>query len=81
MYKDNDIEYICDNGYIIEKGINELKKYGLIDFSSTYKKHIINKKDIISPNDKEWTTFLYLLGTFMECEIDQIVDYNNLFKL
>ena len=48
-----------------------LKKKILVKGERRY----LNKHRIITPADDEWTTLLYLIGTFMECEIQAINDY------
>lgn len=36
---------------------------------------LIKNADIITPCSDKWTTLLYLIGTFMECEIEAIQEY------
>jgi len=70
----------------IPKGINEyklhntykklLKDYGLhIDIKDYGKNILIKNKDVMTPENKSWTDFLYLTGLFMEVEIEAINTY------
>ena len=53
-----------------------LNKYGFNkEFIEKSDTKIIMDKDIITPKDKDWTTFLYLVGTLMECEIEAIQNH------
>ena len=70
----------------IPKGISEyklhntykklLKDYGLhIDIKDYGKNILIKNKDVMTPENKSWTDFLYLTGLFMEVEIEAISTY------
>lgn len=57
---------------------NILNEYGFKELIKTKGvQTLINNKDIITPSHKDWTTLLYLVGTFMEVEIQAIKEYIN----
>ncbi|MEX0083015.1 CRISPR-associated helicase Cas3' [Clostridium butyricum] len=67
---------ICSEWKLTDKSNEILKDYGfngLIHIEGN--RHIIHKRDIITPYNDEWTTLLYLIGCFMESEIRSISDF------
>lgn len=81
LYNDEDIEYKVTNWKLHKDTYKILNTYGLdkeIELQGNAR--ILKRKSIITPADKEWTTLLYLTGTFMDCEIQAISEYIDNYK-
>ena len=81
LYDDVDVEYKVTDWELHKDTYKILNTYGFkenIELQGNAK--ILKRKSIITPADKEWTTLLYLVGTFMECEIQAISEYINNYK-
>lgn len=81
LYVDIDIEYRVSD-WNLHKDTNKiLEQYGFKqNIKLSGKAKSLKRKDIITPSDDNWTTLLYLVGTFMECEIQAINEYINNYK-
>lgn len=76
LYNDRDIEYIVTKFNLHKDTYNILKEYGFSEnIELNGSESILKRKDIITPKNNEWTTLLYLVGTFMECEILSISNF------
>lgn len=82
LYDDIDINYKITDWNLHKDTYKILNTYGFkedIKIKGIAKE--LKKEEIITPFDKEWTTLLYLVGTFMECEIQTITEYIHSFKM
>lgn len=81
LYNDSDIEYQVTEWELHKDTYKILNTYGFnLDIALKGNKKILKRKDIITPCNEEWTTLLYLVGTFMECEIQAISEYIEKYK-
>lgn len=81
LYNDKDIDYRVTDWELHKDTYKILNTYGFnkeIELQGEAKE--LKRKSIISPNNEEWTTLLYLIGTFMECEIQAINEYIDNYK-